>query len=133
MNTGEDHSVNKGNRFHRYLQYASAILLKYKGEEPFHLYIKKYFSANKKHGSKDRRQITSLCYKYFRLGCGVTASLTTGEKIALAVFLVEKNPLPLPEFLRQHWNEKAPRGISDKLAMVKNIFDPEKIFPLEDE
>ena len=70
--TRENDSNSKGNHFHRYLQYALPLIKGYKGNEPFHLYLKKYFSANKKHGSRDRKLITALCYGYFRLGEGET-------------------------------------------------------------
>ena len=96
------------------------------------LYIKKYFAANKKHGSKDRRQITSLCYYYFRLGFGVTASMTTTEKIRLAIFLVEKKPVQFPDFLRKDLGAKAHPGLPGKLDMVKEVFEPAKIFPFQD-
>jgi 16S rRNA (cytosine967-C5)-methyltransferase len=129
MNTGEDHSVNKGNRFHRYLQYASAILLKYKGGEPFHLYLKKYFSANKKHGSKDRKQITSLCYHYFRLGFGVKNEMSIEEKLFLATFLLENKSSAILNSLKPEWNEKIYLNISSKLEMVKEVFGIDKIFP----
>jgi len=133
MNTGEDHSVNKGNRFHRYLQYASSILLKYKGTEPFHLYLKKYFSANKKHGSKDRKQITSLCYHYFRLGFGVKNEISTEEKLFLATFLLENKSSDILNSLKPEWNEKIYLDISSKLEMVKVVFGIDKIFPFVDE
>lgn len=35
---------------------------------PFAHFLKKYFASNKKYGSKDRKQITDLCYNYLRLG-----------------------------------------------------------------
>lgn len=133
MNTVEDHSVNKGNRFHRYLQYASAILLKYKGAEPFHLYLKKYFSANKKHGSKDRKQITSLCYHYFRLGFGVKNEIIIEEKLFLATFLLENKSSDILNSLKPEWNEKIYLDISSKLEMVKEVFMIDKIFPFVDE
>jgi len=55
-------------RYHSYLNTAKNIIENYKGEIPFAVFIKKYFSAKKKYGSKDRKQITALCYNYFRLG-----------------------------------------------------------------
>lgn len=33
---------------------------------PLSIYLKKYFALNKKHGSKDRKSITSFCYAHFR-------------------------------------------------------------------
>ena len=61
------------------------FLKNYNGGEPFHLYLKKYYSANKKHGSKDRKQISSLCYDYFRLGFGVSSEISITEKLFVAV------------------------------------------------
>ena len=45
---------------------ANKLLAAYKGEEPLANYLKKYFAANKKHGSKDRKNISALCYAHFR-------------------------------------------------------------------
>ena len=133
MNTGEKLSGNKGNHFHRYLEYASSILTKYSGTEPFHLYLKKYFSANKKHGSRDRKQITSLCYNYFRLGFGVSSPGVISEKVVLATFLVERNSSELLSFLRPEWNEKINLPVFEKLEIVKDIFNVEKLFPFQKE
>jgi 16S rRNA (cytosine967-C5)-methyltransferase len=133
MNTGESTSENKGNRFHRYLNYVSAIIRAYNGKEPFHLYLKKYFSQNKKHGSGDRKKITSLCYGYFRLGFGVTNGIPLTEKILLGFFLIEKEKSLFLEQLKPEWNTHILLNISEKIEMTKNIFDPNKIFPFPDE
>ena len=45
---------------------ANKLIAAYHGEEPLANYLKKYFAANKKHGSKDRKNISALCYAYFR-------------------------------------------------------------------
>jgi 16S rRNA (cytosine967-C5)-methyltransferase len=45
---------------------ANKLLAAYHGEEPLANYLKKYFAANKKHGSKDRKNISALCYAHFR-------------------------------------------------------------------
>jgi 16S rRNA (cytosine967-C5)-methyltransferase len=133
MKTGELSCENKGNHFHWYLNYAIAILTKYDGTEPFHLYLKKYFSSNKKHGSKDRKQITSLCYNYFRVGIAVSSSIDISEKLLLATFLIEKKSSPLLEKLKPEWNEKIHLNISLKIEMVKDLFSVKKIFPYPDE
>jgi 16S rRNA (cytosine967-C5)-methyltransferase len=52
----------------QYLQSAVAIVETYNGDIPLATFLKHYFSANKKFGSKDRKYITHLCYAYFRLG-----------------------------------------------------------------
>ena len=45
---------------------ADNLISAYSGSEPLANYLKKYFAANKKHGSKDRKNITALCYAHFR-------------------------------------------------------------------
>jgi len=133
MNIGETSSVTKGNHFHRYVNYAISLLGNYHGNEPFHLYLKKYFSANKKHGSKDRKQITSLCYNYFRLGFGVSSTIAVSEKLRLATFLLEKKPSGLLEEFNPDWNERIHEDIPAKIEMAKNIFNAGNIFPFKDE
>jgi 16S rRNA (cytosine967-C5)-methyltransferase len=133
MKNGVQISGNGGNHFHRYLSYAIAILEKYNGLEPFHIFLKKYFSVNKKHGSKDRKQITSLCYNYFRVGYAVSSSIDISEKLLLATFLVEKKFSPLLENLKPEWNEHIHQDTSSKIEMVKDLFSLEKLFPFQDE
>ena len=45
---------------------ADKLIAAYHGEEPLANYLKKYFATNKKHGSKDRKNISALCYAHFR-------------------------------------------------------------------
>ncbi|MGN6533693.1 MAG: Fmu (Sun) domain-containing protein [Ginsengibacter sp.] len=133
MKSGELSSNNNGTHFHRYLNYAIAILEKYNGTEPFHLYLKKYFSANKKHGSKDRKQITSLCYDYFRIAFAVSSEISIHEKLLLATFLIERKPSALLEKLKPEWNDQIDLDISSKIELVKGFFSEEKLFPFTDE
>jgi len=54
--------------------------------EPFAIYLKKYFQANPKLGSRDRRNIRHLCYAWWRLGNSVN-ELSNNERLAIALFL----------------------------------------------
>lgn len=54
--------------YHSYLNNAAAIIQAYDGSIPFSHFIKNYFSRHKKFGSKDRKQVSQLCYAFFRLG-----------------------------------------------------------------
>lgn len=54
--------------FYSHLNAAATILQLYDGGIPFAHFVKNYFSQHKKFGSKDRKQISELCYAYFRLG-----------------------------------------------------------------
>lgn len=49
-------------------QIAENLLDNYQGQEPLANYLKKYFSVNKKHGSRDRKSISAFCYAHFRQG-----------------------------------------------------------------
>ena len=40
---------------------AQKLITAYQGPEPLAAYLKKYFAANKKHGSKDRKSISAFC------------------------------------------------------------------------
>jgi len=128
MNTGEINSI-KENHFQRYLNYAVPILENYNGTEPFHLYLKKYFSVNKKHGSKDRKNISSLCYHYFRVSNGVSADIGIKEKIIIADFLLNKKSSGLLKEFQPGWEQWIPLPIAKKIEKISPYFSLEKIFP----
>lgn len=56
------------NRAHAHFNTAVYLIEHYKGDTPLKHYLQQYFSQHKKHGSRDRKQISHLCYSYFRLG-----------------------------------------------------------------
>ena len=114
--------------FLSYLNSAATILRSYNGNEPFHLFIKKYFSANKKFGSRDRKQITSLCYNYFRLGQSVK-NISIEDKILLGTFLCENKPSQFLEALKPEWNVLIEKPIESKLSIIVSQFSIESIFP----
>ncbi len=72
-----------------HLNSAVLIIQSYKGETPFAHYIKNYFSQHKKFGSKDRKQISELCYAYYRLGKSFP-ELSVEEKILKGLQLSAK-------------------------------------------
>jgi 16S rRNA (cytosine967-C5)-methyltransferase len=123
----------KENHFQRYIQYASFILSHYNVNEPFHLYLKRYFSKNKKHGSRDRKLITSLCYNYFRLGCGVSTETDKQQKFLLGNFLCERTSSAFLAFLKPAWNDLIGLSLEEKIELIKNEFDPTKVFPFLEE
>jgi 16S rRNA (cytosine967-C5)-methyltransferase len=73
-------------KYHSYLNSAKQILGSYHGEEPFAAALKKFFAANKKIGSTDRKQISQLCYSYFRLGKAIP-KIPVDERILTGYFL----------------------------------------------
>ncbi|CAN5522399.1 hypothetical protein BH11BAC3_BH11BAC3_44300 [soil metagenome] len=116
------------NRFYSYINTSLKLITSFKGEKPFAVFIKQFFSANKKYGSRDRRQISSLCYNYFRLGFGA-CKLTPEDKILLAFFLCETMPSEFLEKLKPEWNEKITWPLQEKLTYVKDDFSLAEILP----
>ncbi len=118
-------------RFHSYINTAVQIITNYKGETPLAIFLKSFFAANKKYGSKDRKQIASLCYNYFRIGHAAKKS-TTEQKIILSNFLCEKDPSELLSTLKPEWNELVHQSLEQKLILLKNDFIATDIFPFSD-
>lgn len=113
-------------RYYNHLTAAENIITQNKGSEPLAVQLKKYFSANKKHGSKDRRQISSLCYAYYR----AAHALKEGDiktKITRAYFLVQQTSDALLQELDPELNATAEKSLGDKMAMLG--IHIEDIFP----
>ena len=104
-------------RFHSYLNTAVSVLSAYKGEVPFAVTLKKFFAENKKHGSRDRKEIAALCYAYFR-AARLFENDTMEEKILKSVFLCSAGPNELLAQLRPGWNERIGAGIEEKCSML---------------
>lgn len=113
-------------RYHSYLNTAIKIIESYKGDIPFAIFIKKYFSANKKLGAKDRKQVSALCYNYFRLGKALP-QLPVDEKIIVSVFLCNRHTNEFLQFHKPEWNQKISVPLEVKLETA-NI-DITKVFP----
>ena len=119
--------------FYSHIQTAKDILGLYEGKEPFHHFIKGYFKEYKKFGSRDRKQISQLCYKYFRLGKSLPGH-SFEERMVAALFLASREPSPYLELLQPEWYLEQQRnpGIPDKLRFVSSndpSFNPDDIFP----
>ena len=97
---------------------------------PFAVFLKKYFAANKKYGSKDRKQIASLCYNFYRLGKAIP-ELPVEEKIIAASFLCEEVANDFLHFHKPEWNEIITTPVADKLKILG--FAVNDIFPWADE
>jgi len=115
-------------RFHSYINSAKAILSAYKGGEPFASFIKKYFAANKKYGSKDRKEVAHLCYCYFR-----TAKLPgkniTDEKILQGLFLCSSESNEILAALKPGWNDKVSLPLEGKFAVSGTEYSILNLFP----
>ena len=118
-------------RFHSYINTSVKLISLYKGEQPFAMFIRNFFAAEKKYGSKDRKQISALCYNYFRLGFAMK-NCSTEQKILLATFLCDQQAGELMEKLHPEWNEKMNWPTDKKLLLVKDQFLIIDIFPFNE-
>jgi len=119
-------------RYHSYINNALKVIETFKGERPFAVFIKQFFAANKKYGSKDRKKIAALCYNYFRMGFA-GSNLAPDQKLLLATFLCETEPSQLLEKLQPEWNNLVSLPLQEKLALVQTQFSLFDIFPFSDE
>jgi 16S rRNA (cytosine967-C5)-methyltransferase len=119
-----------GMRHHSYLNSAKKIIESYRGEEPFSLFLKKYFAADKKYGSKDRKQITALCYNFYRLGKALPGC-SIEERIIIATFLCERSNNDFLAFHKPEWNDLITKPLPEKISLTG--FAVEDIFPWHDE
>lgn len=117
-------------RYHSYLNSAKAIIESYRAEVPLAVYLKKYFSSNKKYGSKDRKQIATLCYNFYRLGKAVP-QLPVEEKIIVAVFLCENKSNEFLHFHKPEWNEIITKPLAEKMLIAG--ITGEDVFPWAEE
>jgi len=113
-------------RHHSYLNSAKKIIESYKGNEPFSFFLKKYFGAHKKYGSKDRKQIATLCYNFYRLGKAMPDILIQ-EKIFIGTFLCEHTFNDFLNFHKPEWNELISKPLTEKFSFIN--FKIENVFP----
>ncbi|MEP7256577.1 MAG: Fmu (Sun) domain-containing protein [Ferruginibacter sp.] len=113
-------------RYHSYLNSAKKIIESNRGDVPFSLFLKKYFAANKKYGSKDRKQIATLCYNFYRLGKALP-DISIEEKIITGTFLCEQVGNDFLAFHKPEWNDLIAKPLDEKIAFID--FDIKKVFP----
>ena len=112
-------------RYHSYLNSAKKILTAYGGKEPFSAFLKKYFSADKKYGSRDRKQISSLCYNFYRLGHALPGS-SVEDRIIAGAFLCGQVSNDFLLFHKPEWNELISKPLTEKISLtgllIENVF-----------
>ena len=109
-------------RYHSYINSTKEILSIYRGDEPLSSFLKKYFSANKKFGSKDRKQIAHLCYCFFRMG-KVVVNTSIEEKILTGLFLCSDKPNEILAVLKPDWNDKCSLPLAEKILILNLSFN----------
>lgn len=100
---------------------------------PLAVHVKSYYKLNKKLGSTDRRQVSHLCYSYYRIG-KLLAKMPLANRITAALYLCSPQPNSLLQQLNAAYNDNATLTMQEKLAALQqaqNSFgDSNAIFPL---
>ena len=117
-------------RYHSWLNSAKKIIESYRGDVPLAVFLKKYFGADKKYGGKDRKQIATLCYHFYRLGKAIP-QLPVEEKIIVATFLCEDKNNDFLHFHKPEWNEIITKPLAEKIEIAG--FSVADVFPWAEE
>ena len=118
-------------KFDNLLRYAIRILHAYEGEIPLHSFLKNFFRENPQMGSRDRRQVSEMCYCYFRLGHSLK-NISAEERILTGIFLSNPKKEQILEFLRPEWWEQTEKPLTEKIEIIRikfPEFDLSEIFP----
>ncbi len=115
--------------YHSHLSTAVKLVESFTNEAPFSIYLKNFFSINKKYGSRDRKNIASLCFNYYRVVNGAIGG-TTLDTMLMGYFLCEKEPCEMLEKMNPFWNRHISDSISKKTSLLDGLFDTDKIFHL---
>jgi 16S rRNA (cytosine967-C5)-methyltransferase len=100
---------------------------------PLHRQFAVYFSGHRSMGSRDRKELRSAVYSYFRLGRALQ-SVSAEERLSVAGFLCEGAPASLAELLnnRYGWELPVTAPLEERLRIVSSRypgFNPSDIFP----
>jgi 16S rRNA (cytosine967-C5)-methyltransferase len=108
------------------------LINSYSLQEPFAIWIKKFFASDKKYGSTDRKEIAHLCYCFFRCGYLLKRHLTE-ETIIMSRFLCDEKPGDFLNQLRPEWVGAVSQSLEQKCAILGISYSDEYIFPFERE
>jgi 16S rRNA (cytosine967-C5)-methyltransferase len=115
----------------QYVSSAGTICKQYDGSVPLAVFLKQYFAANKKFGSRDRKSVSHLCYCFYRLG-HAAPDLAFEERIRLALFLCEEEPGLWSVLFTGEWLEQWKVSLDDRISFAVShtaSLNPAQIFP----
>lgn len=119
-------------KYFSHLNTAVQLLQQYNGSQPFGSFIKQFFSQYKKYGSRDRKNISQLCYAFFRLGKALQ-QLPAEERILTGLFFCSHEPNELLQHLKPEWNEQARLSLTEKIQVAGMVSGSERtiheVFP----
>ncbi|HEX3769175.1 MAG TPA: Fmu (Sun) domain-containing protein, partial [Puia sp.] len=104
-------------KFDNLLRYAVRILAAYAGEIPLQSFLKNYFRENPQMGSRDRKQVSEMCYCFFRMGHALK-NISPEERILAGIFLSNPQQEQILEQLRPDWHKFVEKTLDEKLAFI---------------
>lgn len=107
--------------YHSYHSSASSILGSFKFNEPFPVYLKKFFKQNKKYGSRDRKIIADLCFGFFRIG-NAAVSHSLSEQMIIGYFLTHDVDGGYLTHLNPSLVETIGKPIEEKITIISEMF-----------
>ncbi len=119
----------------RHIATAASIIRHYDGAMPLSNFLKQHFAANKKYGGRDRKNISNLCFVYYRIA-NATNHLPIEETIKIALFITSDAIEDFDTFFTANWLAYAKANYKEKLAFISTIYPSIcfiNIFPLVNE
>src|SRR4051812_35109091 len=101
--------------YNRYFDTAVTLIQQYNGGIPLAVYLKQYFVQHKKHGSKDRKQITHLCYCYYRLGHALK-DLPVDTRLYISLYLCNKEDGDWLHLYEKDWQAAYNEDLDKRIA-----------------
>lgn len=120
---------------HTHINTAEKIIGDYTGAEPFHHHLRNFFKEYKKAGSKDRKQISHLCYTCFRIG-RASVDRPFRERLIAALMLCEPQSVYLEELIKEFPGKFEEVLYNQRIEAVQKLFpefNVDLIFPFEEE
>lgn len=85
---------------------------------PLSIFLKNFFAVHKKYGSTDRKQITQLCFGFYRLGKSLE-HLTKEDKLKISIFLCNSNCQNFSFLFDDFWKRFFDESLDQKLSFLK--------------
>ena len=117
-------------KFDNQLRHATHIIDTYKGGTPLHVWLKDFFRLNKQMGSRDRKQLSTLVYSFYRLGHAAN-HLSVKDRFLTGLFLCTDQPSDLLGYFNPGYNEAIAKPLDEKIAVTD--INPTDIFPWTNE
>ncbi len=121
-------------RFQSYFNSAIKIIQSYDGVVPLQHYLKQYFSLHKKHGSKDRKIITHVCYNFYRSGKSFS-NIPAEEKLKIAIFICNDIIEEWKFLYDEEWLSHHSKVLEKRIDFIQTryAFSLGDVFPFSDE